>query len=150
MPKWRRYHAEHPELGRLAAFGKSGRRDGIVTTEAGGRRFTVTTGPKDRYVNASMRLSGLEPGRRYRISWFRKADGVTPLKNHAGFTVTLTVGGRMAIRHPEAGTVVGTTDWVLDMIEFVVPAEKTSLGFTLRDATGSVTVEDVLIEPLNR
>ena len=147
-PKWRRYHAEHPELRRLTAFEKSGTRDGTVTVADGGRRFTVATGPKDSFVNAVTPLTGLELGRRYRLSWFRKAEGVSPIKHHAGFRMTLMVGGKMALRHPVAGTVVGTSDWVHDMIEFVATAEKTSVGFILRDATGSVTVEDVLLEPL--
>ena len=96
----------------------------------------------------------LKPNTRYRYSFFPKLEGVTPLKRGGG--VIARVWDDRNLWFPSAtdgGPLTGTTDWIAQSYEFTSGPKtndgcKSYMGFEIRQATGTVWVDDVRLEEL--
>ena len=155
VPRWRKFVEEHPEL---VVKGRFVRRSGTAEMDADGRGFSLAADPAKEFSTVSARMPSFEYGKRYRLAWFIRAEDVKAADKWGGLIATFRRGNDFkedALRAPRSGSVVGTTDWIRQTIEFT-PAENVKesgrftqeLNFNIVRATGRFRVRDITVEEI--
>ena len=155
VPRWRKFVEEHPEL---IVKGRFVRRSGTAEMDADGRGFSLAADPEKEFSTVSARMPSFEYGKRYRLAWFIRAEDVKAADKWGGLIATFRRGNDFkedALRAPRSGSIVGTTDWIRQTIEFT-PAENVKesgrftqeLNFNIVRATGRFRVRDITVEEI--
>lgn len=96
----------------------------------------------------------LKPNRRYRLSYFLKLENVVPLRRSGGVSARIWDDKNVWFPSDKEGQpFVGTTDWIAQSYEFTAGPETnvhrpSYLSIDLREATGTVWVDDVRLDEL--
>ena len=119
-----------------------------VAGSASAKLVTSEGVDKDRYRRSTCTQKvKLEKGRRYRLSYFAKCENVVPYHSGEGAGLCLFEGKGLYTKHP-LPLLTGTCDWIHLCHEFTARDEDAFFEFRITEATGTMWLDEVLLEPI--